>query len=156
MGIGSESLRATDVIHANAAEAFVVADGIFHRMFYAKSFEASVEKSKAELKLLGRRMTAHKAVGLKGSGKMTIYYVCPHYRRMMEKYKNSGKDVYFTIITSNEDPESSMGTLTTSYYGCNIDSVVLSKFDTEGEVLDEEVSFTFDDYEHLSQFADTP
>lgn len=156
MGIGTEALLATDVIHANAAEAFMLADGTLHRMFYAKSFEASVEKSKAELKLLGRRMTAHKSVGLKGSGKMTIYYVCPYYRRMMEKYKNSGKDVYFTIFTTNEDPESTMGTQSTVYHECNIDGVVLSKFDTEGEVLDEEVSFTFDDYEHTSVFKDTP
>jgi hypothetical protein len=156
MGIGSESMRATDTVHSNAAEAFVVAEGVFHRMFYAKSFEATVEKTKAEIKLLGRRMTAHKAAGLKGSGKMTIYYVCPHYRRMMERYKNSGKDVYFTIITTNNDPESTVGALTTSYFDCNIDSVVLSKFDTEGEVLDEEVSFTFDDYAHISQFADNP
>lgn len=151
-----EALRATDVMNANAAEGFVTIDGIMHRMFYAKSFEAKVEKSKKEIRLLNRRMTVHKTTGIKGTGTMTIYMVTPYYRQMVEDYKSSGKDIYFSIVINNSDPESTVGTNTTAFFDVNIDSSVLSKFNTGDEVLEEEVAFTFDDYAHLSHFNDAP
>lgn len=152
-----ERIRATDTINANAAEGFVTIDGVMHRIFYAKSFEAKVEKTKQEIRLLNRRMTAHKTTGIKGTGSMTLYMVTPFYRKMVEDYKATGRDAYFSIVISNHDPESTMGTLTTAFYDVNIDSSILSKFSTdEGGVLEEEVTFTFDDYAHLSLFNDAP
>jgi hypothetical protein len=151
-----EAMRATDVMNANAADGYATIDGIMHRMFYAKSFEAKIEKFKQEIRLLNRRQTAHKTTGVKGTGSMTIYMVTPYYRKMVEEYLSSGKDIYFTLVVTNSDPESSVGTNTTAFYDVNIDSSILSKFNTGDEILEEEVSFTFDSYSHLSHFNDAP
>ena len=150
------NFRASDTIYANAATAYVTIDGIMHEAFYAKTFEANIEKSKVDVRILGERMLKHKTAGVSGSGTMTIHYVSPFYRKMLEKYKDTGIDTYFTICVNNDDPESTVGSASTMFYDVNIDGGVLAKFDSAGETLEEDVSFTFDDYKHLSTFKEAP
>ena len=91
-----------------------------------------------------------------GSGTLTIYYMSPYYRQMVEKYKDTGKETYFEMTLKNKDPESTVGANVQTLHDVSVDSVTLAKFDMEGEVLDEEVPFTFDDYTGLAQFAEEP
>jgi hypothetical protein len=148
--------RATDTISAKEGVAYITIDGIMHEAFYARNIEAKVEKQKVELHLLGHRMTKHKTVGMTGSGTFTIYYMSPYYRQMVEKYKDTGEETYFEMTLKNEDPESTVGANVQTLHDVSVDSVTLAKFDMEGEVLDEEVPFTFDDYTGLAQFAEEP
>ncbi|MCI1778083.1 MAG: phage tail tube protein, partial [Paenibacillus lautus] len=57
----------------------------------------------------------------------------------------SGKDAYFDVTITNEDPSSSIGAQTVTLKGVNLDSVIMAALDTESEALEEEVSFTFED-----------
>ena len=149
-------VRATDTISAKEGVAYVTIDGNMHEALYVKNVEAKIEKQKVELHLLGHRMTKHKTVGMTGSGTLTIYYMTPYYRQMVEKYKDTGVETYFELTLKNEDPESTVGANTQTLHDVSIDSVTLAKFDLDGEVLDEEVPFTFDDYTGLTQFAEKP
>jgi hypothetical protein len=117
-----------------------------------RKLEATIEKAKEEVKTLGRRGTQHKAAGWSGSGSMTVYYVTSLFRQLMLEYIKNGRDVYFDIIVTNDDPTSTIGLQTVALHGCNLDSVVIAKLDTESTVLDEDLDFTFDDVDLLEEF----
>ena len=46
----------------------------------------------------------------------------------------------------NEDPTSTVGKQEIQLLDCNIDGGILAKFDADGEYLDEEMDFTFEDF----------
>lgn len=146
-------LRAGDTISGQEGKATAVIDNSVEDMFYLKSLEATAEKNKVEIKTLGKRGVQHKGVGWTGSGTMTIYYVTSKFREMMLKYAKTGKDTYFNITVVNDDPTSTVGKQTVVLYNCNIDSVILAKLDTEDDALDEDIDFTFDDFDILDSFG---
>lgn len=75
------------------------------------------------------------------------------YRKMALKYAKTGVDTNFQMTITNEDPTSSIGAQTIVLYNVNIDSTDLAKLDVDAEVLDEEVAFTFDDFDILDEFG---
>ncbi|NGP57794.1 phage tail tube protein [Paenibacillus thiaminolyticus] len=145
-------LQAKDTISGREGRAFAQIDGQNEEMFYVKTLEAKIEKQKAEVKVLGSRSVQHKAAGWTGTGSMTIYYMTPLFRNMMLDYIKNGKDTNFIIQITNEDPMSSIGTQTVCLKNVNLNSVVMAKLDTESDVLEEEVEFTFDDVDILNNF----
>lgn len=145
-------LQAKDAISGQEASATAIIDGRVVDLFYAKSIEATIEKNKSELKTLGKRGVQHKANGFSGSGTMNMYYVTTEFRKLLLEYVKNGVDVYFTLTVTNEDPSSATGKQVTALYDCNIDSGVVAKFDVDSEFLDEEVSFTFSDFDILEEF----
>lgn len=145
-------LHAPDAISGKEGRAYAVINGNVEELFYAKNIEARVEKTKSEIKALGRRATQHKVTGWTGTGTMTLYYMSPVFRRMMLEYIRTGRDIYFTLVVTNEDPASTAGRQTVVLKECNIDSVVLAKFDVDADELDEEVPFTFSDFDLPDQF----
>ena len=145
-------LRAGDTISGQEGKATAVIDGNVEDLFYVKTLEATFEKNKAEVKTLGKRGVQHKAVGWAGSGSMTLYYVTSRFRQMALEYAKTGKDMYFKITIVNDDPTSTIDKQTMVLYNCNIDNTILAKLDTEGDVLDEDIDFTFDDFDILDSF----
>ena len=146
-------LRAGDTISGQEGKATSVIDGNVQDMFYVKTLEATFEKTKAEVKTLGKRGIQHKGTGWSGAGSMTIYYVTSIFREMALKYAKTGKDTYFNITIVNDDSTSTIGKQTIVLYNCNIDSTILAKLDTEADVLDEDIDFTFDDFDILDSFG---
>jgi hypothetical protein len=122
-------------------------------MFYVKKLEGKVDKNKTEMKTLGKRGTQNKANGYKGTGTMTIYYVTSIFRKMMLDYMTTGKDTYFDIKVTNEDPSSATGKQTIILKNVNLDSVVMALLDTDSTALEEEISFTFDSVESETYFT---
>ena len=99
-------------------------------------------------------MTGHKTTGANGAGSMTLYYMTPLFRAMIKQWKETGVDVYFDMVVENDDQESSAGKQSTLLIGCNLDSVVLAKLDGDSDdALDEDVDFTFEDFDILTPFA---
>ncbi|WP_159886195.1 phage tail tube protein [Paenibacillus puerhi] len=146
-------LEARNTISGQEGRAYATIGGQVFEMFYVKKLEAKVEKEKAEIKTLGRRGTQHKAKGWKGSGSMTIYYVTSKFRELMLGYIKTGVDTYFDIMVVNESPASTIGNQTVVVKGVNLDSVIMASLDTEAEVLEEEIAFTFEDVEVLNAFT---
>ena len=69
-------------------------------------------------------------------------------------FKVFGEDIYFEIQISNEDKTSAAGRQTMILMDCNIDGGILAKFDADGEYLDEDMDFTFEDFKMPEAFKD--
>lgn len=145
-------LNAKDTINGTQGTCFAVIDNTRTELMQVKNITATVEKKKTEIPILGITGKQHKAGGWKGTGKMTAYYVSSMFRKMMLDYIKTGKDTYFELMVTNEDPTSGTGTQNVVLKGVNIDTVVFTKLDVEKEALDEEMEFTFNDVDILDTF----
>ena len=148
-----KTLNAPDTISGREGRAYAKINGNNEELFFAKSVEASVEKSKSEVKAIGKRMTGHKTTGANGTGSMTLYYLTPLLRQMLKEWKDTGVDVYFDLVVENDDPASSAGKQSILLMGCILDSVVLTKLDGDSDdPLEEDADFTFEDFDILEAF----
>jgi len=146
--------RETDAISGKQAKAYAVFNDRQEELFYAKSLEATIEKNKVDVPMLGRTNTAKRSAGWTGSGTMTVYYVTSFFRQLMRDYIKTGKDFWFDLHVINEDPTSGVGKQTAVLKGCNLDSIIATRFDaTSDDMLEEELPFTFNDYDLLDQFS---
>ena len=148
----STTMNAKDVISAKLATAYMTVGTNRYLLFQAKNLEASFEKNKSEVALLGKTGTGHKSTGWNGTGSMTIYKNTELFDEMCEKYKQTGEDTYFDLQITNEDPTSGAGRSTKILKDCNIDGAVIAAFDADGEWLEQDVDFTFEDFESPEKF----
>lgn len=148
-----KTLRASDIPAGSEAVAYIEVNNKVEEFFYAKSIEATAELNKSEVKVMGKRGVQNKATGWTGSGSMTIYYVTTMFRNMLLKYAKEGILPSFKIVITNEDKGTSIGKQTVVLYDCVIDSVNLAKFDVESDALDEDMDFTFSDFDILDSFG---
>ena len=119
----------------------------------AINLEATVEKNKVQVPILGRTAKGNKSSGWVGKGKAKFHYNTSVFRRLLRDYKNTGEDIYFDIQVTNEDPTSEAGRQSVILIDCNLDGGVLAKFDAEGSFLEEEMSFTFEDFKLVEEFS---
>jgi hypothetical protein len=145
-------LKAGDTISGQEARAYITINGRNEEAFYAKKLESKVTKEKAKIKTLGKRGTQNKAKGWEGAGTLTVYYVTSLFRELMIQYIKTGKDSYFDITVTNEDPTSSVGAQTVVLKDCNFDEVSMALFDVEADALEEDMAFTFEDVDLLDKF----
>lgn len=140
-------LSATDTISGKAGWAYAQINGNNEEMFYAKTIEATVEKTKSQVKAIGNRMVGHKTTGGEGTGSMTLYYLTPLFRELLAQWKETGVDTYFNLVVENDDPSSSAGKQTVTLVGVNLNATLLTKLDGDSDdPLEEEVEFTFEDF----------
>jgi hypothetical protein len=142
-----------DAVSASLAECFVTIEGNRYNFMQAINLEASFEKNKKEVPILGKTGKGNKATGWKGTGKATFHYNTSIFRELLYRYKNTGEDIYFDIQITNEDPTSSVGRQTIILKGCNLDGGILTKFDADADYLDEDINFTFEDFEIPEKFT---
>lgn len=145
-------LKAMDVISGQEATAIMNINGTVVDLFFAKSVEATFNKEKIDVRTLGNRVKQKKTVGWEGTGSMSVYYCSTVFRELAVEYIKSGKDVYFDLIITNNDATATIGTQTIALYDCNLDSTILAKFDTESQVMDENMNFSFTGAEILESF----
>lgn len=146
------TMKAKDSISAKLAECFVTIDGNRYNFMQAINFEAQFERTKTEVPILGRTGVGNKSTGWKGTGSATFHYNTSIFREIMQRFKDTGEDVYFEIQVTNEDPTSAAGRQTVVFIDCNIDGGTLAKFDADGEYLDEDMDFTFEDFKMPETF----
>ena len=150
--MGNITMKAKDTLSAKMAECFITIGKNRYNFMQAINFEANFERTKTEVPILGKTGAGNKSTGWKGTGSATFHYNTSIFREMMLKYKETGEDVYFEIQVTNEDPTSAAGKQTVVFVDCNIDGGVLAKFDADGEYLDEEMDFTFEDFKMPDTF----
>lgn len=147
------TMNAKDAVSASLAECFVTIDGSRYNFMQAINLEASIEKSKTEVPILGRTGKGNKATGWSGSGSATFHFNTSIFRKLLKRFKDTGEDVYFDIQVTNEDPTSAVGRQTVILKDCNLDGGIIAKFDADADYLDEEINFTFDDFEMPEEFS---
>lgn len=146
------TMNAKDTLSAKLAECFVTIGKNRYNFMQAINFEANFERTKTEVPILGKTGMGNKSTGWKGTGSATFHYNSSIFRQIMLQYKDTGEDVYFEIQVTNEDPTSAAGRQTVVFLGCNIDGGILAKFDADGEYLDEDMDFTFEDFKMPETF----
>lgn len=151
--MATQLMHARDTISAPLAECFVTIEGTRYNFMQAINLEASMEKNKTEVPILGRTGKGNKATGWQGSGSATFHYNTSIFRKLMKRFKETGEDVYFDIQVTNEDKTATVGRQTIILKDCNIDSLPLTKFDADGEYLEDEFDFTFEDWEMPEEFT---
>lgn len=145
-------LKAMDVISGQEAVATMNVNGTVVDLFFAKSIEATFNKEKVDVRTLGNRAKQKKTVGWEGTGTMTVYYCSSVFREMAVEYIKTGKDLFFDLVVTNNDATSTIGSQTVALYDVNLDSTLLAKFDTESQVMDENMNFSFTGAEILESF----
>lgn len=146
-------MQARDAVYGSLAQCFVTIEGNRYNFMQAINLEANFEKNKTEVPILGKTGKGNKASGWKGTGSATFHYNTSIFRMLMKRYKETGEDVYFDIQVTNEDPTSSVGRQTVILKDCNVDGGILAKFDADSDYLDEDMDFTFEDFEIPEQFT---
>ncbi len=147
------TMIASDTISAALAECYATIEGRRYNMMQAINLEAKFDKTKVKVPILGKTGKGNKTTGWSGAGSAKFHYNTSIFRQMMQVYKNTGRDVYFDMQISNEDPTSTVGRQTIILIGCNIDGGILAKFDADGEYLDEDLNFTFEDFSMPESFS---
>lgn len=145
-------MHAKDTVSASLAECYVTLEGKRYNFMQAINLEASFEKNKTEVPILGKTGKGNKATGWTGTGSATFHYNTSVFRMLMYRYKETGEDIYFDVQVTNEDPTSAVGRQTVILKDCNVDGGILAKFDADAEYLDEDMDFTFEDFEIPEQF----
>ena len=144
-----------DALSAALAECYVTIDDRRYNLMTAIKLEAKFKKNKVKIPTLGKTGKGNKSVSWEGSGSCTMHYNTSIFRKMMLDFKNTGEDVYFEIQITNDDPSSAAGSQTITLLQCNIDGGVLAKVDASSDsYLDEDVDFTFDDFDMPKEFQE--
>ncbi|OPX43828.1 phage-like element PBSX protein XkdM [Ruminiclostridium hungatei] len=151
-----QTMNAKDAISASMAECYIFIGDDRYNFMQAINLEASVEKTKSEVPILGRTGKGNKSTGWKGTGSATFHYNTSIFREMLANYKKTGQDLYFDILVTNEDAGSGVGRQTVLLKDCNVDGGILTKFDADAEYLDEDMDFTFEDFEIRESFSQLP
>lgn len=151
---GNVVMKAKDTLFAALAECYVTIGTRRYNFMQAINMEVNFKKNKTKVPILGKTGKGNKASGWEGTGKATFHYNTSVFRQMMLQYKDTGEDIYFEIQISNEDKSSAVGRQTIILIDCNIDGGILAKFDADGEYLDENMDFTFEDFKMPESFKD--
>ena len=149
-----QTMNAKDSVSASLAECYVTIEGNRYNFMQAINLEAKIEKTKSEVPILGRTGKGNKTTGWKGTGSATFHYNTGIFRQLLYRYKETGEDIYFDIQITNADPSSEAGKQTIILKDCNMDGGILAKFDADAEYLDEDMDFTFEDWEMPETFKE--
>lgn len=145
-------LQAEDAVNGREGVATAEINGQIVELMELANITITVEKEKTEFKAMGQRNTQNKTTGWTGTGSANVRYISSRWAKMVQDYVKYGKDTYFTIVVTNEDPGSATGKQVIQVLGCNIDSIDIAKLDIDTEILDQDIDFTFNDFNILNEF----
>ena len=157
--MAATTMKGKDVIKGSLAECWVTIKGEVEEVYnfaHAINLEATMEKNKTTAPVLGKTGKVNITSTWEGTGSMTLHYNSSVMRKILEKYKDEGVETYFDIMVVNEAPGSNVGKQTVMLKDCTIDGGIIAKFDADADYLDEDVDFTFDDFEIKDSFANPP
>jgi len=150
------TMRAPDAISGGMGECYVTIENRRVKLIQLINVEVKFDKNKTKIPILGKTGKGNKATGWEGTGSATIHMNTSMFRELLYKYKETGQDIYFDMQVTVDDPTSSAGIQTTILKDCNLDGGILAKLDADADYLDEEISFTYEDFELPNKFKDLP
>lgn len=147
-------MNASDAVYGGLAECFITIDGRRYNFMSMTDFESKWEMSIKDVPILGKVGMGHKPAGGKGTWSGTAHYNQSVLREMANRYQKEGVMPYFEMQVSNEDPTSTVGRQTIIHRGCLCDKITLAKFKAGEEILDEELSGTFESWDMPEKFTE--
>ena len=149
-------MSAADAVYGSLASCYVTIGDRRYSFMNLTEFESKYDVNIVDVPLLGKVGMGHKAAGGKGTWKGKAHYNQSLMREMALTYQKTGAMPYFDIQTTNEDPTSAVGRQTVTHSGCLCDSFILAKFQAGEEVLEEELSGTFESWDMPEKFTVLP
>ena len=147
-------MHARDAVYGSLASCFITINGRRLNFMNLTEFESRWEVNITEVPILGKVGFGHKAAGGKGTWSGTAHYNQSHFRAVLDKYQKTGIMPYFEIQVTNEDPTSAVGRQTIIHHDCLFDTIILAKFQAGEELLEEELSGTFESWDMPEKFSD--
>lgn len=147
-------MDAQNAVYGSLAECFITIRDRRYNFMSLKDFESKWEVNIKEVPILGKVGTGHKPAGGKGAWSGTAHYNQSVFREMANQYQKTGEMPYFEIQVSNEDPSSATGRQTIVHRGCLCDKFTLAKFQAGEDLLEEELSGTFDSWDMPEKFKE--
>ena len=146
-------MDAKDAVYGSLAECFVTIGDDRYNFMSLTEFESKWEVNITDVPILGKVGMGHKAAGGKGTWSGTAHYNQSLFRKMADTYQKTGVMPYFEIQVTNEDPTSAVGRQTILHHGCLCDTFTLAKFQAGEELLEEDVSGTFESWDMPETFS---
>lgn len=149
---GTPILHPRDAIYGSLAECFITIDDTRYNFMSLTEFESTWEVNVTDVPILGKVGMGHKAAGGTGTWSGTAHYNQSVFRKMADVYQKTGVMPYFEIQVTNEDPTSTVGRQTIIHHDCLCDTFTLAKFQAGEDLLDEELSGTFESWDMPEMF----
>lgn len=149
-------MNAKDAVYGSLAECFFTINGRRLNFMSLTEFESQWEVNIVDVPILGKVGMGHKAAGGKGTWSGTAHYNQSVLRELADAYQKTGVMPYFQIQVTNEDPTSAAGRQTIIHNDCLCDTFILAKFVAGEDLLDEELSGTFDSFDMPESFTPLP
>ena len=139
--INQAIMHAKEPIDGREGSAYAIINGRRFLLMQLIDFEDTIQKTKTEIPRLGTTKTGNRSTGAKGTWTANLYYNTDIFRTIMLDYWKTGRDLYFDIQITNDDPNSNAG----RHKDCNLDAVSMSKLNVKNTILEEQISGTFED-----------
>lgn len=147
---GNDPNRGTDV------QFLVEVDGKRRDYIHATDFETKVSLNNTDVPRICTRQQGKKAGTATMSGTATVYYMDSQVRTIVLDYLRTGIWPNIVMIVRNEDKDSRSGAQTVVHNNVKFDEITLSKFSATTELLDEQITFTYDTPELTEEFTELP
>lgn len=148
----TNTMKQTESVAGGLAECFITIDDNRYNFMQFTHFESSYKPKVIDVPILGRTTIGKKMVGGTGTFTGKAHYNQSIIRKVMLNYHKNGTFTPFEIQVTNEDPATSIGMQTIILSGCLLDSVTLAKFSAGEDLLEEEISGTFDKWDMPQEF----
>jgi hypothetical protein len=147
------TMNAKDAVSAKLGSCYVTIGDNRYLLMQLKNIEIKYEKTKSEVAILGRTTSGNKTNGGKITGSATIYHNTDIFTDMIYKYQETGEDLYFDMVLTNDDPTSAAGSRSVTVNGCNIDGTVIASMDADGDWLEQDIDFTAERFDIAKAFT---
>ncbi len=147
-------MNANDAVYGGTAECYITIGGKRYNFMSMTEFESEWEVVIKDVPILGKVGMGHKAAGAKGTWKGKAHYNQSAFRAMADDYQKKGTMPYFEMQVTNEDKTSAAGKQTINLHGCLCEKFTLAKFQAGEELLEEELSGTFENWDMPEKFKD--
>ncbi len=145
--------RLADTISAREGKAYITIDGQNRELFEISALTAQIDLTVQERRMLGHRMTQHKAVGATGTGSMTMYFMNSQMLNQAIQYLRTGNYRGLKIQVKNEDPQSTIGKQEVVLLNVILATIPVTTLDDQSDdPITFDTDFTFDDIEVLEGF----
>lgn len=155
------TMNGWDAVSGSQAECYVTIGNQKYNFMQLINFEAKIEKTKADIPILGRTGKGHKTTSWNGTFKGTAHYNQTVLRKLFNNYKNQAWDTYFEIQVRNLDNTGISNASGNNIHeqwiilkDCNLSVGILAKFDVKADFLEEEIEGTFEDFDINTAFTE--
>ncbi|CAM3206647.1 phage tail tube protein [Lactiplantibacillus plajomi] len=145
-------LNGRDTISTKDAKIYITIDGKVIPLIEANKFSAKLEKNKEDVQTLGSRWKHKKVTSVEGTGTLGGYLISSNWSKYALPYIKGGKDLYFEVTMTINDPTSAAGTQTLHFTDVNLDDVPFADFEADDDVMQWESDFTFEGVELIHAF----